>query len=108
MLNFELFLSLSELLIKNIDEISIDNLIDFHNLFINKEYELNVLSYIFKEKIKLIESLNKEGVAIINNDCDILKEYDYKDKRVINYGIKNPITDISNGIDVKFFEKNFG
>ena len=36
----------------------------------------------------------------------ILTPTPYSKKLLENYGIKNPITDISNGIDVKFFEKN--
>lgn len=36
----------------------------------------------------------------------ILTPTPYSKKLLINYGIKNPITAISNGIDVKFFERN--
>ena len=36
----------------------------------------------------------------------ILTPTPYSKKLLINYGIKNPITHISNGIDVEFFEKN--
>jgi len=36
----------------------------------------------------------------------ILTPTPYSKKLLENYGIKNPITDISNGIDVKFFEKD--
>lgn len=36
----------------------------------------------------------------------ILTPTPYSKRLLTDYGIKNPITDISNGIDVKFFEKN--
>jgi len=36
----------------------------------------------------------------------ILTPTPYSKKLLINYGIKNPITNISNGIDVNFFKKN--
>lgn len=36
----------------------------------------------------------------------ILTPTPYSKRLLKNYGIKNPITDISNGINVKFFEKN--
>ena len=39
----------------------------------------------------------------------VIKEIEETDKILTalkNYGIKNPIIDISNGINVKFFEKN--
>jgi len=36
----------------------------------------------------------------------ILTPTPYSKKLLENYGIENPITDISNGIDVKYFEKN--
>lgn len=44
---------------------------------------------ILKEKIKLIEALDKDGCAIINNDDILLKNYDYKNKRVLRYGINS-------------------
>lgn len=44
---------------------------------------------IFKEKIKIIEALDKYGIGIINNDNEYLKNYDYKSKSIIRYGIKN-------------------
>lgn len=44
---------------------------------------------IFKEKIKLIESLDSSGIAIINNDNKMLREYNYGNVRVFRYGINN-------------------
>jgi UDP-N-acetylmuramoyl-tripeptide--D-alanyl-D-alanine ligase len=42
---------------------------------------------ILKEKIKLIESLDDSGIGIINNDNKFLREYDYKNKNILRYGI---------------------
>jgi UDP-N-acetylmuramoyl-tripeptide--D-alanyl-D-alanine ligase len=44
---------------------------------------------ILKEKMKLIESLDEYGIAIINNDNHYLREYDYKNRVVLRYGINH-------------------
>jgi len=43
---------------------------------------------ILKEKIKLIESLDNKGIGIINNDNEYLRNYDYKSKTILRYGIE--------------------
>ena len=44
---------------------------------------------ILREKMKLVEALTSRGCAIINNDDDLLRNYNYRNKRVIRYGIKH-------------------
>ncbi len=44
---------------------------------------------IFKEKIKLIEATGVDGCGIINNDDECLRNYNYRNKRIIRYGINH-------------------
>lgn len=43
---------------------------------------------ILNEKIKLIESLELKDIGIISNDNDLLRNYNYKNKNILRYGIK--------------------
>lgn len=58
---------------------------------INNQHLLSFKSVenIFKEKIKLIESLKVDGIGIINNDNECLRKYNYKNRTILTYGIKN-------------------
>ncbi len=65
---------------------------DFKNSFVFS----NLISPLFKKWI----------IKCYNLGDHILTPTPYSKKLLEGYGIKKPITDISNGIDVKFFEKN--
>ena len=68
---------------------------------------------ILNEKMKLVLSLKDGGIAVINNDNNYLREYNYKNINVLRYGIKND-SDVmaknvvlhSNGSEFDLYIKN--
>lgn len=54
---------------------------------------------IFKEKIKIIDCLKNKGILFLNNDDNLLNEYENKNLNIVRYGIKNKST--YNAYDLK-------
>ena len=76
---------------------------------INKQHLLTfkTVDNIVREKLKLIECLDEDGVGIINNDNAYLRDYNYKDKSILRYGIEYEADVMARNIKIDCYHSEF-